>query len=133
MLPIALWVQPKMVGIMTAALFGVYVIGVLFFNAIHLRYKKETIAWSIVSVYLLMKLALTFVNTMSAYYSLYAYTAFFVHRHPRVTENFSTLTVAQSCLDIEAEKQRIIIRKEMVEVREDEELGLARPMAAKLH
>ncbi|KAH5271383.1 hypothetical protein HBI70_123710 [Parastagonospora nodorum] len=132
MLPIALWVQPKMVGIMTAALFGVYVVGVLFFNAVHLRYKKEMIAWKVVPVYFLMKMALTFVNTVSVYYSLYAYAAFFAHRHPRVTESFSALTAAQSCLDIEAEKQRVIIREEMLEVHEDEELELARPVPAKL-
>jgi hypothetical protein len=66
------------------------------------------------------------------YYSLYAYAAFFAHRHPRVTESFSALTAAQSCLDIEAEKQRVIIREEMMEVREDEEFGLARPVAARL-
>jgi hypothetical protein len=134
MLPVALWVQPKMVGIMTAALFGVYVVGVLFFNAVHLRYKKEMISCRVVPVYFLMKMALTFVNTLSVYYSLYACAAFFANRHPHVTESFSALTAAQSCLDIEAIKQRVVIQNEMLEVDEDQELDLElkRPVPAKL-
>ncbi|KAF2825498.1 hypothetical protein CC86DRAFT_295068 [Ophiobolus disseminans] len=119
MLPIALWVHPIMAVIMTGALFGVYLLCVLFFNSVHLRYKKEMVAWRVIPVYFAMKLALTLVNTVSVYYSLYAYAKFFANRHPRVTENFAALTAAQSCLEIEAEKQRIIIHEEMMEYRED--------------
>lgn len=99
MLPISLVVQPKMVGIMTASLVGVYILAVIFFNAVHLRRKKEMVSWKIIPVYFLMKTALTFVNTLSVYYSLYAYADFFSRRHPRVTENYPALMAAKECLD----------------------------------
>jgi hypothetical protein len=105
MLPIALIVQPKMVGMMSAALMSVYILGIVFFNAVHLRRKKEMVAWRVVPVYFMMKIALTFVNTISVYYSLYAYAGFFSRRHPRVTENYPALVAAKKCLDAEDFKQ----------------------------
>jgi hypothetical protein len=119
MLPIALIVQPKMVGIMTAALMAVYILGIVFFNAVHLRRKKEMVAWKVVPVYFMMKLALTFVNTLSVYYSLYAYAGFFSRRHPRVTENYPALVAAKKCLDAEVLKQAEA-QAEMSKRNEDE-------------
>lgn len=110
-LPIALIVQPKMVGVLTAGLLAVYILGAVFFNAVHLRRKKAMVAWKILPTYFLMKMALTFVNTLSVYYSLYAYADFFSRRHPRVTENYPALMAAKHCLDEDhARKQQIQVR-----------------------
>lgn len=107
MLPIALYAQPKMVGIMTGSLMGVYLLGVAFFNAVHLRRKKAMVSWKVIPAYFLMKTALTFVNTVSVYYSLYAYAAFFSVRHPRVTENYPALVAAKECLDADLARRQV--------------------------
>lgn len=110
-LPIALIVQPKMIGALTAGLLAVYVLGAVFFNAVHLRRKKAMVAWKILPTYFLMKMALTFVNTLSVYYSLYAYAEFFSRRHPRVTENYPALVAAKHCLDEDyARKQQMQVQ-----------------------
>jgi len=88
MLPIAYVVEPKLTAVMTVSLMGVYIVGVCFFNAWHLRRKKEMVAWKVIPAYFAMKFALLFVNTLSVYYALYAYAEYFSVRHPRVVENF---------------------------------------------
>jgi hypothetical protein len=118
-----------MVGIMTAALVGVYVLGIVFFNAVHLRRKNAMVAWKVLPSYFLMKLALTFVNTVSVYYSIYAYAAFFSRRHPRVTENYPALVAATKCLDNEFRKV-CALRVESREVDgEESELPVVSPLA----
>ena len=77
------------------------------------------VAWRVVPVYFMMKLALTFVNTISVYYSLYAHAGFFSRRHPRVTENYPALVAAKKCLDAELLKQTGS-QAEMEEKSEDE-------------
>lgn len=119
LLPIALYHSPAMVGIMTAALLGAYVFGAVFFNMVHLRYKKEMIAWRVIPVYFVMKFALAIVNTLSVYYSIYAYADYFSVGHPRVTESLAAVTAAKTCLDEEAEKKRV--HEEIREVSETDE------------
>jgi len=125
MLPVSLIVQPKLVAIMTGSLMAVYLLGVIFFNAVHLRRKKEMVSWKIIPVYLLMKTALTFVNTISVYYSLYAYADFFSERHPRVTENYPALMAAKECLDADVAKRQVAIPVDVVSSQEGEQLFIA--------
>lgn len=125
MLPISLVVQPKMVGIMTASLMGVYLLGIIFFNAVHLRYKKDMVSWKIIPVYFAMKFALTFVNTLSVYYSLYAYADFFSERHPRVIENYPALIAAKECLDADVASKQVAIPVEVETSQEAEHLVIA--------
>lgn len=108
-LPVSFVVQPKLAGIMTVALLGMYFLAIVFFNAWHLRRKKEMVSWKVIPVYLLMRTALTFVNTLSVYYSLYSYAGFFSQRHPRVTENYSALVAAKSCIDADVAKRQVVI------------------------
>lgn len=105
-LPIALIVAPKIVGAVMGGLLAVYVLGAIFFNAVHLRRKKAMVAWKILPIYFMMKMALTVVSTLSVYYSLYAYAAFFSRRHPRVTENYPALMAAKQCLDDDHAKRQ---------------------------
>lgn len=120
---------------MTGSLMAVYLLGVIFFNAVHLRRKKEMVSWKIVPVYFLMKTALTFVNTLSVYYSLYAYADFFSRRHPRVTENYPALIAAKECLEYDlARKQdetRIVVAP-MESEAEDAQIPVGRPVPATL-
>lgn len=130
MLPVSLVVQPKMVAIMTVSLMAVYILGVIFFNAVHLRRKKEMVSWKIIPVYFLMKMALTFVNTLSVYYSLYAYADFFSRRHPRVTENYTALMAAKECLDEDfAKKQTANVTVREMEDSEVEQKVVVSPLA----
>jgi hypothetical protein len=108
-IPVSYIVQPKLAGVITVALMGMYLLAVVFFNAWHLRRKKEMVSWKVIPVYLLRKTALTFVNTLSVYYSLYSYAAFFSQRHPRVTENYPALMAAKSCIDADVAKRQVVV------------------------
>lgn len=132
MLPIALIVQPKIVGALFAGLLGMYVLAAIFFNAVHLRRKKAMVAWKVLPVYFLMKFALSFVNTLSVYYSLYAYAEFFSRRHPRVTENYSALIAAKQCLDDDYARRESEIQIEVVSSEEEEHVVIAPILPAKI-
>lgn len=129
MLPVSLIVQPKMVAVMTGSLMAVYLLGIIFFNAVHLRRKKEMVSWKIIPVYFLMKTALTFVNTISVYYSLYAYADFFSQRHPRVTENYPALMAAKECLDADSAKRQANLVVEVVKSEDEEHTVTTIPQA----
>jgi hypothetical protein len=132
MLPISLIVQPKMVAIITAGLMGMYILAVVFFNAVHLRRKKEMVSWKVIPVYFLMKMALTFVNTLSVYYSFYAYADFFSRRHPRVTENFPALMAAKTCLDNDFERRQTEAQLKLRESIAEEDIAIQPLIPAKL-
>lgn len=104
---------------------AVYLLGIIFFNAVHLRRKKEMVSWKVVPVYFLMKTALTFVNTVSVYYSLYAYADFFSQRHPRVTENYPALMAAKECLNADVARRQVQVPVEVVTSEEKEQLVIA--------
>lgn len=111
-MPIMLAAQPKMTLIMMAALIGVYIVAVVFFNAYHLRRKNEMVAWRVFPAYFAMKFALNFVNALSTWYSVYAYADYFSKKHPRVFEDFAALSAAKECLENvkkeeEAEEQKL--------------------------
>lgn len=112
MLPIAYVAQPKMAGIISLGLIGVYISAVIFFNATHLRRKKEMINWKVFPVYFAMKFALSFVNTVSVYYAIYSYATFFSVRHPRVFEDYAALSAAKECLEKVSAEQNEFAQRE---------------------
>jgi hypothetical protein len=119
MLPSIIAASPKLSLLITGSLFIVDIATVCFLNAFQLRRKKEMVSWQVISVYFLMKLALTFINTFSIYYQLYAYAEFFSHRHPRVTESYSALNATNGCIE-KARRERDRKTAALVEEKEDE-------------
>ncbi|KAL2068232.1 hypothetical protein VTL71DRAFT_16330 [Oculimacula yallundae] len=89
---------------MTAGILGIYVVSFVVFNAVHLRLKKETIAWKIMPVYFAMKLVLVFVNSASVWYSMYAYAKYFSVKHSRVVDKHDVLQVLKDLLAAQAQK-----------------------------
>ncbi|KAJ5902332.1 hypothetical protein N7495_002860 [Penicillium taxi] len=88
MLPISFVVRPQFCGILLGATIGMYVINVVIFNEIHLRLKKERIALPVLILYYTFyKMALTIINVLSCYWSLFKYARYFARRHPKVTED----------------------------------------------
>lgn len=76
---------------------GMYVINVIIFNEIHLRLKKERVGWGIMVIYYTFyKIALTFINVVSCYWSLYKYARYFARRHPKVIEDHQAVEVILS-------------------------------------
>ena len=90
-LPIMFATSWKITLLATGILTLVYIVAVVFFNAFHLRRKGEMVRWQAIPVYFAMKVALVFVNTVSIYHALYAYTKFFSVRHFRVVDNRQVL------------------------------------------
>ncbi|KAJ5908373.1 hypothetical protein N7495_001055 [Penicillium taxi] len=103
MLPIAFVIRPSFCGILLGATIGMYIINVIIFNEIHLRLKNERIAWLVlIFYYTFYKIALTFINVVSCYWSLYKYARYFAMRHPKVIEDEHAVQVVLS-LEQEAE------------------------------
>lgn len=76
---------------------AMYIINVLIFNEIHLRLKKERINWVVlIFYYTFYKVALTFINIFSCYWSLYKYARYFAKRHPKVIEDQQAIEVVLS-------------------------------------
>lgn len=76
---------------------AMYIINVLIFNEIHLRLKKERINWVVlIFYYTFYKIALTFINVFSCYWSLYKYARYFAKRHPKVIEDQQAIEVVLS-------------------------------------
>lgn len=74
-----------------------YVINVLIFNEIHLRLKKERVSLRVLLLYYTFyKIALTVINVISCYWSLYKYARYFARRHPKVTEDEQAVQVVLS-------------------------------------
>jgi glycosyltransferase involved in cell wall biosynthesis len=84
----------RLLLIMTLGTTSMYIGGFVLLNTWHLRQKKEMVAWKVLPMYMLMKLILLFVNSLSVYYGLYDYARYFSVRHPRVTENGPALQAA---------------------------------------
>jgi hypothetical protein len=76
---------------------AMYIINVIIFNEIHLRLKKERINWIVmIFYYTFYKIALTFINVFSCYWSLYKYARYFAKRHPKVIEDQQAIEVVLS-------------------------------------
>lgn len=97
MLPIAFVVRPGFCGMLLGVTIGMYIINVILFNEIHLRLKKERIDWIVmIFYYTFYKIALTFINVFSCYWSLYKYARYFAKRHPKVIEDQQAIEVVLS-------------------------------------
>lgn len=97
MLPISFIVRPAFSGILLGATIGMYLINVLLFNEIHLRLKKERVSWTVLLFYYTFyKIALTVINVVSCYWSLYKYARYFAKRHPKVIEDRQAIEVILS-------------------------------------
>ncbi|KAJ5665039.1 uncharacterized protein N7477_007487 [Penicillium maclennaniae] len=97
MLPISFIVRPGFCGILLGATIGMYIINVIIFNEIHLRKKNERIGYAVlIFYYTFYKIALTVINVISCYWSLYKYGRYFASRHPKVTEDHQAIEVILS-------------------------------------
>jgi hypothetical protein len=97
MLPISFIVRPAFSGMLLGVTIGMYIINVIIFNEIHLRLKKERIDWIVmIFYYTFYKIALTFINVFSCYWSLYKYARYFAKRHPKVIEDQQAIEVVLS-------------------------------------
>ncbi|KAJ5191758.1 uncharacterized protein N7498_010743 [Penicillium cinerascens] len=96
-LPISFIVRPGFCGILLGATIGMYIVNVIIFNEIHLRLKKERISWVVLLFYYTFyKIALTVINVVSCYWSLYKYARYFAKRHPKVIEDRQAIEVILS-------------------------------------
>ncbi|KAJ5182652.1 hypothetical protein N7492_000268 [Penicillium capsulatum] len=96
-LPISFIVRPGFCGMLLGVTIGMYVINVIIFNEIHLRLKKERIGWGVMIIYYTFyKIALTVINVVSCYWSLYKYARYFAKRHPKVIEDRQAVEVVLS-------------------------------------
>ncbi|KAJ6007643.1 hypothetical protein N7540_011619 [Penicillium herquei] len=96
-LPISFYVRPSFCGILLGATIGMYLVNVILFNEIHLRLKNERIDWKVLIIYYTFyKIALTVVNVVSCYWSLYKYARYFAKRHPKVIEDEQAIGVILS-------------------------------------
>lgn len=97
MLPISFVVRPSFCGMLLGVTIAMYIINVILFNEIHLRLKKERIDWVVlIFYYTFYKIALTFINVFSCYWSLYKYARYFAKRHPKVIEDQQAIEVVLS-------------------------------------
>ncbi|KAF2139535.1 glycosyltransferase family 2 protein [Aplosporella prunicola CBS 121167] len=93
-LPISFIVRPSFCGYLLASTVVLYLINVVIFNEVHLRLKKERVAWSVLIFYYMpYKIVLTFINVASCYWSLYKYARYFAKRHPKVIEDEKAVEV----------------------------------------
>ncbi|KAJ5951473.1 uncharacterized protein N7479_009886 [Penicillium vulpinum] len=96
-LPISFIVRPSFCGMLLGVTIGMYILNVIIFNEIHLRLKKERINWKVLLFYYTFyKIALTFINVVSCYWSLYKYARYFAQRHPKVIEDRDAVEVILS-------------------------------------
>ncbi|OJJ45120.1 hypothetical protein ASPZODRAFT_134543 [Penicilliopsis zonata CBS 506.65] len=93
-LPISFFVRPGFCGMMFGITVGMYLLNVLIFNELHLRWKRERVSWGILLFYYTpYKLMLTLINVASCYWSLYRYARYFARRHPKVVEDVKAIEV----------------------------------------
>ena len=75
---------------------AMYFVNTVVFNLIHLRLKKEMVAWWPVLTLTTYKLALSFVNSASVYWTLYEYATYFADKHFRIVDDPKALEVFPS-------------------------------------
>jgi len=94
MLPISFLVRPTYSAYLFAATLVMYSLVSVVFNEVHLRLasrgaQKNLMVnrWMLLFYYPLYKIALTFVNVASCFWSLWMYAKYFATRHPRIVED----------------------------------------------
>ncbi|KAJ5689046.1 hypothetical protein N7462_003438 [Penicillium macrosclerotiorum] len=110
-LPISFIVRPGFCGMLLGVTIAMYIINVILFNEIHLRLKKERIDWIVLLFYYTFyKIALTVINVVSCYWSLYKYARYFSKRHPKVIEDQEAIQVVLSLeQDAESIPEEVIL------------------------
>ncbi|KAL1617894.1 hypothetical protein SLS56_010772 [Neofusicoccum ribis] len=94
MLPISFIVRPAFCGYLLAATVVIYFVNVLIFNEIHLRLRKQRVSWTVLLFYYIpYKCALTLVNVVSCYWSIFKYARYFAKRHLKITEDENAVKV----------------------------------------
>lgn len=106
--------RPGFCGILLGATIGMYIVNVIIFNEIHLRLKRERISWVVLLFYYTFyKIALTVINVVSCYWSLYKYARYFAKRHPKVIEDRQAIEVILS-LEQEVEHSAVENEEELL-------------------
>jgi hypothetical protein len=72
---------------------AMYFVNTVVFNIIHLRLKKEMVAWWAIITLTIYKLALSFVNAASVYWTIYEYATYFANKHFRIVDDPKALEV----------------------------------------
>ena len=72
---------------------AMYFVNTVVFNIIHLRLKKEMVAWWAIITLTIYKLALSFVNAASVYWTIYEYATYFANKHFRIVHDPKALEV----------------------------------------
>jgi hypothetical protein len=73
---------------------AMYFVNTVVFNVIHLRLKKEMVAWWPIITLTIYKLALSFVNAASVYWTIYEYATYFANKHFRIVDDPKALEVS---------------------------------------
>ncbi|KYK58125.1 glycosyl transferase [Drechmeria coniospora] len=107
-LPISLIIRPMFWGCVIAAVLVLYYVNVIIFNELHLRLKKERVGLGMITFYYTpLKVALTVVNVLSCYWSIYKYARYFAKRHPKVVEDENVVEVVLHLDEVSPEKTEI--------------------------
>ncbi|KAK4936399.1 hypothetical protein LTR10_022725 [Elasticomyces elasticus] len=87
-LPISFAVRPLYTFYLLLATVGLYLVNAMIFNEIHLRLTGRMVnRVMLLTYYMPFKLALTFVNVGSCYWSIWQYAKYFSRRHARIIED----------------------------------------------
>ncbi|KAI1619174.1 glycosyl transferase [Exophiala viscosa] len=104
-LPISFAVRPLYTFYLLLATVGLYVVNAMIFNEIHLRLTGRMVnRVMLLTYYMPFKLALTFVNVGSCYWSIWQYAKYFSRRHARIIEDDKAVGVV---LKVEEEESGI--------------------------
>jgi hypothetical protein len=76
-----------------AVVLAMYLVNTVVFNIIHLRLKHAMVAWWPVFTLLVYKIALSFVNAASVYWTIWEYASYFANKHFRIIDDPKALEV----------------------------------------
>ena len=76
-----------------AVVLAMYFVNIVLFNAIHLKLKKSMVSWWPVVSVTSYKLALSIINSVGMYWTIWAYAQYFADKHFRVVEDPMALEV----------------------------------------
>ncbi|KAK5943302.1 hypothetical protein PMZ80_004309 [Knufia obscura] len=135
-LPISFIVRPGYTAILFAATFGLYFLNSMIFNEVHLRLasRKEdgkqqkwwqernmmVNRWMLIFYYMPFKFALTFVNVVSCWWSLWQYAKYFSKRHPKIIEDEKAVGVVLK-IEEDQEAAEALALQNVAEEDEDED------------
>ncbi|KAJ2993269.1 hypothetical protein HDV02_002513 [Globomyces sp. JEL0801] len=98
MLPMLLIAAPIRTIVTTFAIMGGYLLGLIFFNAYHLRRKNQMVSWKIFPYYLGYKFTLNFINIVSVSWSMYEYGKYFAKQHIQIKSDSHFLKLVEKVI-----------------------------------